>query len=154
MLVVAPDVRSVGPVDVPAMVGRTLNQQDRSTVCQTVDCIGHRAPLLGRIRCTEKAVKIFWLDRTTGTGQKCLQQVDEPGDSELWVGRECVIVLAHSGRSDRAGHWFTFIKANDIWWRSDTSLPGLRQENPFLSQLLPSSPPSSSDYTINIIMFK
>ena len=145
-----------GPADVPNIVGGLLSQSHLPmfSYCQSVGCVGNSVPLFGRIRCTERAVKIFWFGRTTGTGFKRLQQISEPPDDALWAGMSCCAVLAHSGRSDRTGHWFTFIKKNGVWWRSDTSLISLRQENPVLTQLLASNPPSSSDFTLGILMFK
>ena len=44
---------------------------------------------------TEQAVKLFRFDRTTEMGQKCLQQMIKQADSELWIGRKCVVELVN-----------------------------------------------------------
>ena len=89
-------------------------------VCQTVDCALRLSPLAGRVQCTEQALKIFWIGRNlTARGGKCLQQIVEPRAHVLWRGTECVVVLAHSGRNVRTGHWFTFLKENGVWWTPD-----------------------------------
>ena len=98
----------------------SLNQPHTSNVCQTVDCALRLSPLAGRVQCTEQALKIFWIGRNlTARGGKCLQQIVEPRAHVLWRGRECVVVLAHSGRNVRTGHWFTFLKENGVWWTPD-----------------------------------
>ena len=150
------DESAAGPAEVFTQVTRLFNQPHTSNVCQTVDCALCLSPLVaGRVQCTEQALKIFWIGRNlTARGGKCLQQIVEPRAHVLWRGRECVVVLAHSGRNVRTGHWFTFLKENGVWWRSDTSFPGPRLENPFQTQLVPSNPPASQNFTIDILIFK
>ena len=155
MLLLPIDETSAGPADVATMVTRLMNQSHGSTVCQTVGCPAQLSPLVGVVQCREQALKIFWIGRNlTGGGVKCLQQMVEPGANALWRGRICVAAVAHSGRSDRGGHWFTFLKESGVWWRTDTSFPAPRQENPFLTQLVPTNPPTYQDFTIDILIFR
>ena len=61
----------------------------------------------------------------------------EPALEEVWGGRRLVAVATHIGRgsSKDGGHWRTYIRDGEVWWRLD-SLGDRRPvvENPFLKQ--------------------
>lgn len=156
LLLLPLDQHSPNQVDLHTEVNRVLQGQFFSLTCQTLGCVGYLTRMTTHVRCTEQELSIYWIGRNlSGTGQKCLRQITEPAaDTNLWRGKECLVAIAHTGRSSRAGHWFTFLKLGGVWWRSDTSLIGLLRQNPFHSQLLSSNQPSAADFTLDILFFK
>ena len=144
------------PVDLFTEVGQVLTGQFFSLTCLNVGCAGFQSRIHTQVQCTERTLTIFWTGRNTaGNGAKSLRQVAEPpANTSLWRGKDCVAVIAHSGRSAVGGHWFTFLKIGGAWWRSDTSLPRPLMQNPFNDQLLESNQSSSSDFTVDIMFFQ
>ena len=142
-----------GHVELSTEVITLLNQPLNSVTCQNSSCAAYMSRIPGNIRCTLQSLTIYWVGRNLG-GIKCLRPVEDPVQSGSWISQECVVVLAHTGRSHRGGHWFTFIKEHGVWWRSDTSLPNTIIQNPFNTQLDPVNPPSTNDFTLDIFFFK
>ena len=157
MLLLPLNDSSHAPAVLAPLIRREMSQPTlplNSTACPTSGCPNFMFPLQGAIQCREKPLLIYWLGRNLTNGQvKCLQQVTEPGQDTLWGNRSCGVVLAHCGRRAYHGHWVCFVKQRGVWWRSDTSLPGPRQENPFLTQLVATNPPRADDFTIDVLFF-
>ena len=85
-----------------------------------------------------------------GVGNKVLTPVALPvGNHPEWPGLQPRVVLAHRANPN---HWFTFVSVRGVWWRADSALTTIRQEDPFLGQLDPST--SRRGFTIDVIMLK
>ena len=89
-----------------------------------------------------------------GTAAKILTPLIEPQDNDIqWQGKSLLAVLAHEGRTVRAGHWLAFVKVGRAWFRLDSSQPQtIRNENPFTAQI--ALPTNQNGYTIDILVFK
>ena len=155
LLLPQPDTPSQ-PVDLHTEVTSVLQAQYLTLTCQTTDCTRLNCRIGTRVHCTEQQVTIYWVGRNlTGSGVKCLVQVLEPAPSrDRWNGKECVAIIAHTGRSSAGGHWFTFLKSNGVWWRVDTNYHRIFRQDPFRSQLLSTNQPVGSDFTLDIFFFK
>ena len=156
LLLIPQSQLSLTPVDIYTEVRRILQGQFFSLTCQTSHCPGFNTRIATQLQCTEQALSIYWIGRNVaGNGIKCLSKVSEPSsNTNLWRGKECVAIIAHTGRSSDRGHWFTFVRLMGIWWRSDTSLNGLYRQDPFQAQLLSTNQSSSTDFTLDIFFFK
>ena len=81
---------------------------------------------------------------------KVLTPVVQPvANHPEWPGLQPRVVLAHRANPN---HWFTFVCVRGVWWRADSALAVIRQEDPFQGQLDPSR--SRRGYTIDLIIFK
>ena len=78
------------------------------------------------------------LVRYAGNGpNKVTTPILEPQDNDPnWAGKSLVMALGHSGMGGGAGHYMSFFKVNNIWWKVDTAGAGtIVRENPFITQM-------------------
>jgi hypothetical protein len=63
-------------------------------------------------------------------------QLREPAKEEEWGGRRLVSVITHSGQGSNAGggHYVTYVREDETWWRVDSLPQKASIENPFLMQ--------------------
>ena len=60
---------------------------------------------------------------------KVLTPVAQPvANHPEWPGLQPRVVLAHRANPN---HWFTFVCVSGVWWRADSALTTIRQEDPF-----------------------
>jgi ubiquitin C-terminal hydrolase len=71
--------------------------------------------------------------------------LEEPMDnSSVWPQLGLKAVLTHSGTAV-GGHWVTYNKVADIWWKVDSQTDDIVEENPFVNQ---------GEHTCNVLIFK
>ena len=83
-------------------------------------------------------VLMMELVRYAGNGpNKVTTPILEPQDNDPnWAGKSLVMAVGHSGMGGGAGHYMSFFKVNNIWWRVDTAGAGtIVRENPFTTQM-------------------
>ena len=75
-------------------------------------------------------VLMMELVRYAGNGpNKVTTPILEPQDNDPnWAGKSVVMALGHSGMGGGAGHYMSYFKVNNIWWR-------VVRENPFSTKM-------------------
>ena len=83
------------------------------------------------------------------TGVKVLTPLDRPQPNHPeWPGLHLKAVLAHSANPQ---HWIAFINVQGVWWRADSAVGTIRQEDPFISQIDPTR--GTQGFTIDVALF-
>ena len=63
-------------------------------------------------------------------------QLREPAREEEWGGRRLASVITHSGQGSKAegGHYVSYVREDETWFRVDSLPQRVSIENPFLMQ--------------------
>jgi hypothetical protein len=152
-LVLAPR-RQVEPLDLGDLILETRGLPDYTTItCQSPGWCGGQA-LLARVVPMPGDVLVIKVERVGHIRplyQKVVTPLIEPvNDHDEWLGKHVATVLSHQETTDSEGitrgHWVSHRKVNGDWWRLDSAMDHLVQQNPF--NIL------SDGFTIDILMLK
>ena len=143
------------PVSLPVLLADTVANPPMADplLCQTPGVCGGQ-PVQATLVPQPGQLLILYAPRMQvgGGGQKILTPIEEPQGSEPgWPpGLRATVVLAHSNRG--AGHWFTFVRRGNQWWRLDSARHAPTLENPWVRQQ--GVVTARGEYTINIVFFE
>ena len=140
-----PPPQQVLPLQLQALLQAKLAMISNGISCTSGGAC-HGQQLLGRTQTLPGQNMIVWVNRNANN-VKVMSPIAEPPDNDpLWGGKMCHVVIAHVGNHPVGGHWLTFVKRNNIWWKVDTDVQQPVQDNPFMTQ-------SAQTHTIDILIF-
>ena len=149
ILHVPPPPQQAGLLSLENLVQTKLAITSAGLICTSGGAC-HGQHILATTRIQQGQHFIVWVNRNDNNVSKIISPIAEPADHDpIWGGNHCHVVLDHAGNLPVAGHWFTFIKRNRLWWKVDTGSQQPVQENPFLNQRIQ----GGHLYTIDILIF-